>query len=128
MTLLLDTCAALWWWAGDSRLSRLAAEALGDSANKIVFHQISYLEMTIKHSLGKLPLGESPELLVPKALAAYQVGYRVLSNADIARSALLPWHHRDPFDRLLIAHAIDQSLTVVTSDGKFTEYGVPVLW
>jgi polyribonucleotide nucleotidyltransferase len=69
-----------------------------------------------------------PELLVPKALAAYQVGYRVLSNADIARSALLPWHHRDPFDRLLIAHAIDQSLTVVTSDGKFTEYGVPVLW
>lgn len=128
MVLLLDTCAALWWWEGSESLSAVAAAALEDKSNQVLFHQVSFLEISIKHSLGKLSMTEAPPVLIPKALDAYQIGYRPLGNRDINRMAALPWYHRDPFDRLLIAHALEHSLTVVTSDRKFASYGVAVLW
>ncbi len=128
MRVLLDTCAALWWWSGDARLPHGVAAFLGDSDNDVRFHQASYLEITIKYGLGKLPLNGLPSVLIPKALDAYRVGYSALGNRDIARLETLPWHHRDPFDRLLIAHALENQLTVVTADRTFAGYGVPVFW
>ncbi|WP_082408147.1 type II toxin-antitoxin system VapC family toxin [Verrucomicrobium spinosum] len=83
MKLLLDTCAALWYWAGDARLSSKAISALSDPENEVVFHQVSYLEITLRHSLGKLPMAEPPGALVPKAIKAYGIDYAVLSNRDI---------------------------------------------
>lgn len=128
MNLLLDTCAALWWWQGSASLSEVAVVALEKNSNEVLFHQVSYLEMALKQSLGKLTLGESAEIFLPKALDAYRINYRRLTNRDIARMTSLPWHHRDPFDRLLIAHALEHSLTIVTADPKFSAYGASVLW
>jgi PIN domain nuclease of toxin-antitoxin system len=128
MELLLDTCAALWWWSGDDDLSSGAAAALRDPANGVVLHQASLLEITLKYSLGKLPLADAPSLLVPKAVAAYGIRYATLSDRDIAILETLPLHHRDPFDRLLVAHALDTGLTIVTPDARIAHYGARVLW
>ncbi len=94
----------------------------------MLFHQISFLEISIKHRLEKLSLSEPPATLIPKALTHYRIDYRPLANRDITRMALLPWLHRDPFDRLLIAHTLEHTLTVVTVDEKFARYGATVLW
>ena len=128
MHLLVDTCAALWYWSGDPRLSAKAETALRDPANEVWFHQVSYLEITIKFSLGKLPLNESPALLVPKALETYRIEYSPLSNSDIATLESLPFHHRDPFDRILISRALNRGWTIVTPGGDFPAYGVNLLW
>ena len=127
MNLLLDTCAALWLWSGDRRLSRTMEDALRAPGNTVVFHQVSYLEITLKHALNRLPMREPPSVLVPRALKAYGVEYASLSNRDIAGLEKLPWHHRDPFDRLLIAHALAGDYTVVTADRRFRDYGVAIL-
>lgn len=128
MDVLVDTCAALWYWSGDIRLSARAEEVLRDPSNEVWFHQISYLEITIKFSLGKLTLAESPATLVPKALKAYRFQFSPLSNQDIARLESLPFHHRDPFDRLLISRALNQGWTVVSPDSNFWPYGVNLVW
>jgi len=126
--LLLDTVAALYLWAGDTRLSRNVARAIADLSNELVFHQVSYLEITLKYSLGKLPLAEPPATLVPKALKAYQMRYSPLSNADIRGLEELPFHHRDPFDRLLIVHSCQHQLVLATPDRSLRSYGVPMIW
>ena len=128
MQLLADTCTALWYWGGDPRLSANAEAALRDGPNEVVFHQVSYLEITLKYSLGKLPLALAPAILIPEALRAYRFQYARLSNRDIAGLESLPFHHRDPFDRILISHAIDKGLTIVTPDAHIAGYGVPVIW
>ena len=128
MDLLVDTCTALWYLSGDTRLSSRAEEALRDPANDVWFHQVSYLEITLKYSLGKLSLTESPASLIPKALESYRIQFSVLSNPDIATLETLPPHHRDPFDRILISRALNRKWTIVTSDNAFPEYGVNLLW
>ena len=128
MDLLIDTCAALWCWAGDAKLTAEAEDALRDPDNDVWFHQISDLEITLKHAVGKLSLAEPPSVLVPKALEAYRFRFAPLSNRDIAGLESLPLHHRDPFDRLLVSRALRQGWTVVTPDEAFPAYGVPVLW
>jgi PIN domain nuclease of toxin-antitoxin system len=128
MKLLLDTAAALFLWAGDERLSTDARHAIADPANELVFHQVSYLEITLKFSLGKLPLTEPPSLLVPKALEAYRIRFARLANDDIRALEALPFHHRDPFDRLLIAHSQRRGLVFVTPDSQVRRYQIPLLW
>lgn len=128
MNLLVDTCTALWYWSGDSRLSDAAEAALRDPDNEIWFHQASYLEITVKYSIGKLSLRKAPSTLVPEAIRKYRFSYTTLSNPDIATLETLPFHHRDPFDRLLISRALNRQWTVVTSDRAFPAYGVKVLW
>lgn len=128
MELLVDTCTALWYWGGDPRLSARAESALRDPENDLWFHQISYLEITVKYSLGKLSLKKSPALLVPEAMERYRIQFTPLSNPDVARLESLPFHHRDPFDRILISRALNRDWTVITSDAAFKEYGVEVLW
>ncbi len=128
MKLLLDTCAALFLWEGNERLSAAAAAALRDPQNEVILHQVSYLEITLKHALRKLHLTEPPSQLIPKALTAYGIRFVRLSNADILGLESLPFHHRDPFDRLLISHAIGNGLIFVTSDTQARHYGIPLLW
>lgn len=128
MNLLVDTCAALWLWSGDSRLSANAEAALRDPGNEVWFHQVSYLEITVKHSIGKLPMRKAPSQLVPEAIRKYRFNFTAISNPDIANLETLPFHHRDPFDRLLISRAMNRNWTVVTSDQAFRSYGVSVLW
>ncbi len=128
MRLLLDTCAGLWLFNDQPELSDAARAAVADPENELIIHQVTLWEMTLKHSLGKLPLLAPPGEVLAEGMARYGIGYATLADEDIAVMGNLPFHHRDPFDRLLIAHAKRRGLTLVSPDAAWSAYGVPVLW
>ena len=120
MRLLLDTHILLWWLADDRRLSADHRALIADASNLVLISAMTVAEIAIKASLGKL---DAPDDLLPTLEAG---GFDELPcesrHADVLRT--LPWHHRDPFDRMLIAQAIAERLTVLTADPHFTAYGV----
>lgn len=128
MKLLLDTCVFLWAVDETEHLSPAAQSALQDPVNDLVFHQISVLEIQIKHSLGKLPLKSPPSAFLLKAEASLGTIRHTLDDAAMSILGNLPWNHRDPFDRVLVAHAIYHGLTLVTPDPNIHRYPVRVLW
>jgi PIN domain nuclease of toxin-antitoxin system len=127
MKLLLDTHALLWAATDVARLAPGARAALEDGANDVLVSIVSAWEIAIKQSIGKLELARPAEQWLPDVLK--RTGFEV---ADVPLSAALyvrglAWHHRDPFDRLLIAQALDQGYTIVSRDAVFDAYGVPVI-
>ena len=123
MHLLLDTHTLLWWLEGDPTLSTRALEAIGSPHAEVVVSPASIWEASIKRALGRL---RAPADLVRWVRAE---GFRELpiqmEHAELAGA--LPPHHADPFDRILIAQAQLESLTIVTRDPAFEAYGVPLL-
>lgn len=125
---LLDTCAFLWAAAGDPALSPRAKKIISSDESFLVISSASIWEMAIKISHKRLVL--------PKPLDEYMAEKSVLPNLEIkplfwttcCRVSLLPFHHHDPFDRLLIAQALEDKLPVITSDAIFKKYGVTVVW
>ncbi len=128
MRLLIDTQVFLWWVDGASKLSRKARAAVADPSNDCLVSLASCWEMAIKLSLGKLRLDEPIDTFVPAQLSANRFSLLEISFRHVARVAKLPFRHRDPFDRLLVAQALEEGLTVVTSDSVFPKYGVKRLW
>lgn len=123
MRLLLDTHVLLWWLADDDGLSGAAAGAIADGDNEVVVSAATAWEISIKRGLGKL---EAPDD-VAGALAAND--FRPLA-IDIRHATLaggLPPHHHDPFDRMLVAQAQSEGLTIVTGDARIGAYAVGVL-
>ena len=127
MTLLVDTHALLWFQAGDRRLSRTARRAMEADGAELVISAATVWEMAIKVSLGRLQLSDSVDAYITEKIGQ---GYRVLgvSWVHAARVEGLPWHHRDPFDRLLAAQALTERCEVVTRDRIFRKYGVDTVW
>ena len=126
MRLLLDSQALLWFCEGNASLSAAARTAIEDPQNeKFISHTTAW---EIKISLGKLKLAVPYEDFFPGVLLAS--GFQELApDFRYYRELLaLPFHHRDPFDRLLIAQAKAEELTVVTSDTQLRAYGIPILW
>jgi PIN domain nuclease of toxin-antitoxin system len=127
MRLLLDTHAFLWFVAGHARLSRRARRALEDRGAVLFLSAASVWEMAIKASLGRLSL--------PATAADYIAG-KVRSGLQMlpvewphaAAVETLPFHHRDPFDRLLVAQAQIEDLAIVSGDPAFRKYDVRTLW
>lgn len=125
MTLLLDTHLVLWWMAGEaSRISEKALAALGSDGIEPVVSAVTIWEAAIKRGLGKL---DSPADLLPQLERA---GVELLAvsarHADLVGS--LPLHHRDPFDRLLVAQATLEGLPLVSDDESIRRYDVEVIW
>lgn len=127
MRLLFDTCALLWWFAREG-LSQTAQRAIRDPANQLHISAGSAWEIAIKHSLGKLVLPESPREVIAAALDETPARGIVAEFDHVIRAGSLPLHHRDPFDRLLVAQAQIENLTLVTPDPLFKPYDVPLLW
>jgi len=128
MHLLLDTHAFLWWTDSNPALSNVARHAIGDEANDCLLSIASCWEMAIKVSLGKLRLSQSVERFVAEQIAAN--GFQLLP-VDFKHAAAvesLPFHHRDPFDRLLVSQSLAENLVLVTGDPLLSKYGVSVLW
>jgi PIN domain nuclease of toxin-antitoxin system len=126
--LLLDTHTFLWWVNDAPELSIAARKAIANAGNECFLSIASCWEMAIKSSLGKLSLTKPVERFVNDLIT--ENGFRLL-NIDLRHAAkveTLPFHHRDPFDRLLLAQAITEKLTIVSADSMFTSYGVKLLW
>jgi PIN domain nuclease of toxin-antitoxin system len=122
--LLLDTHAALWWLSDDDRIGEAVSRHLTDDTNQVLLSAVVIWEVAIKRSLGKL---DAPDDLAPTLLSAGAQPLPVtLEHAATVEK--LPWHHRDPFDRLLIAQALSEGTAVVSRDESLSAYGVSVLW
>jgi PIN domain nuclease of toxin-antitoxin system len=116
---LLDTHLLLWWLAGSSSLSEQARRLIGDPDNTVFVSAVSLWEIWLKESLGKLRLPKDFE----GRLAAESFESLPLTAAQARQVALLPWHHRDPFDRMLAAQARAENLILLTGDEVVTAYG-----
>ena len=127
MKLLLDTRALLWFQAGDRRLSKAARQAIEGRDAELLISAATVWEMAIKVSLGRLQLSGPVDAYIAEKIGQ---GYRMLSVswAHAARVEALPWHHRDPFDRLLAAQALAERCRVITRNRAFRKYGVEVVW
>ena len=124
MSLLLDTHALLWWLSDDPALKAEARQAIGQASNTIYVSAASAWEISIKKALGKL---DAPNDL-HAALLANHFEALPITIGHATRAGQLPRHHDDPFDRMLIAQAQAEQLTLVTHDTIFRPYGIPVIW
>lgn len=126
--LLLDTHALIWWFADDARLPDAAREAIGAAGSTVFASAVSAFEIATKHRIGKLPnvtalLNDYHALLASQSFEELKIntGHALLAGS-------LPISHRDPFDRLLIAQAQIDYLTLVSNEQIFDQFGVIRLW
>ena len=126
--LLLDTHAFLWFAFDDRRLSETAAAAIEDPAFVKILSIASLWEISIKVSLGKLELGTTVERFFAKEVEGREIELLGITTAHLIRLAALPFHHRDPFDRLIIAQAAVEGLPIASGDPHFAPYGIPITW
>lgn len=127
-TLLLDTHALLWWLAGDDQLSAAARGAIADEANEIFVSAASAWEIATKIRIGKLPAPALEGGGVTRAIAAQGFHELAISVDHGERAGSLPGSHRDPFDRMLIAQAQAEAMTLVSNESVFDSYGVTRVW
>jgi PIN domain nuclease of toxin-antitoxin system len=121
---LLDTHALLWALEGGRKLSSAARNAIEDAGNVVLASSASAWEIVVKKALGKLSAPDDLELAVEAA------GFtkRTITFADAHRVGTLPAHHRDPFDRILVAQALGDGVPIVSADAQIARYGVAVIW
>lgn len=128
MRFLLDTHTFLWFVTGDEQLGGRARAILEDIENEILLSVASLWEIAIKVSLGKLILHRPFSELVPHELLSNEIGFLPIDPRHLIVLVDLPFHHRDPFDRLLIAQAISEGLPVLSGDEAFRDYSIQVVW
>lgn len=128
MNLLLDTHTLLWFALGDAQLSASARQLIDDPANTKFVSPATYWEIAIKISIGKYVLHEPYEVFFDRAIR--QNGFLILPIEPRHTSALtsLPYHHRDPFDRLMVAQAMTEGLSLVSIDAVLDAYPIQRLW
>ena len=128
MRVLVDTHVFLWWVEGDRALPAKVRAALADQHNECLISLVSAWELAIKASLGKLRLALPVKRYVVENVAANGFRMMDIQIAHVERVETLASHHGDPFDRLLIAQALEEDLPVVTADPIFRKYGVKRIW
>ena len=126
MKFLLDTHVWLWMIADRERFSAEVAALLENSENDLLLSAASSWEIAIKHSLGKLTLPAPPARYVPEQIVKTGVTPLPVEHSHALRVAELALHHRDPFDRLLVAQAELEGATLLTADAHFSPYGIPI--
>ena len=128
MRALLDTSAFLWFISGSDRLSVNARNYITDFQNELILSVASLWEIAIKTSLKKLELLRPFDQLIPSQLEENAVEVLPINLGHLSNVINLPFHHRDPFDRLIIAQCITENLPVITSDAAFQKYPVNTIW
>lgn len=128
MKLLFDTHALIWFAEDRPELSEAVRAALADSSDDVFCSVASIWEMAIKLSLGKLKMAVRLEGPFERLLERH--GFRLIAVEYLhaARVAALPWHHRDPFDRLLVAQALVEGMALLSHDGQLDAYGIKRIW
>jgi PIN domain nuclease of toxin-antitoxin system len=128
MRLLVDTHAVLWFVWGHRNLSPVASGLLADPANSLLLSAGSLWEIAIKVSLGKLTLTIPYDEFVQGVIAGNSIEILPITVTHAQRLTTLPFHHRDPFDRLMVAQAIEEALPIISGDLAFDSYPVERLW
>lgn len=128
MRMLLDTHAFIWLLNGDSALSLAALAAISDGRNEKLLSIGSPWEITIKASLGKLTLGQTLQEFLTRIEQTRTIQPLAIRPAHLLQLAALPQHHRDPFDRLIVAQAMSENCILVSRDERLDVYGVQRLW
>lgn len=128
MRLLLDTHTFLWFLREPEKLPQQVLVEIESAGSEAVVSLVTLWEIAIKASLNKLYLPKAFDELFPQAVTDSGLGLLQLHSRYICGVSRLPWHHRDPFDRLLVAQAGAESLTLVTCDPQLARYGIPLLW
>lgn len=124
MTLLLDAHTLLWFLADDPKLSATAKAAIEDPVNERWLSPISLLEIALKNRIGKLPLPAPFGTLFPAVLVADDIHLLPIEPRHIEPLTTLPFHHKDPFDRLIVATSLVEKLALVSADAALNAYGV----
>lgn len=128
MKLLLDTHALLWFLNGDSQLSSVACELIEDQDNERFLSVVSLWEMAIKMSIGKLTQRSSFDDLINGPIKDNAIDLLPIRSAHLDTLTTLPFHHRDPFDRLIIAQSMVEQMPIVSRDLAFDTYPVERRW
>jgi PIN domain nuclease of toxin-antitoxin system len=128
VNVLLDAHVLLWFFNDDARLSTRAKRAIEDPTNRKLVSMATCWEIAIKVGLRKLDLGEPAATFLPRHLANNNLELFGIELTHVTFVEKLPRHHNDPFDRLLIAQSLLESIPVVSSDAQFDDYGVSRIW
>ncbi len=128
MKALLDTCTFLWLVTEDcSHLNSRTADIFLSEDSEIYFSLVSAWEISIKNSMGKLQLTDPVYEFLTKQIRLNDLNLLPIEISHIAKVSELPFHHKDPFDRLLIAQSVVENIPILTQDRIFAEYGVEVM-
>ena len=127
MKLLLDTHCWLWWLFEPEKLSPTATQTILDSKNELWLSVASIWEIGIKFKIGKLNLPLSPEILIPQQMQIDGISALSITPTHALQASSLTLHHRDPFDRMLIAQSQLETMTILTNDNAFNSYPAPLL-
>ena len=127
MRILLDTHVFLWYISADPQLPPAFRDAIREPTNEVYLSIASVWETVIKYALGKLPLPDAPAEYLPRQRQAHRIATLPIEETALVHLAKLPPLHRDPFDRILIAQALQNGLTLVTVDNAVRAYPVPLL-
>lgn len=128
MRLLLDTHAFIWYTLNDEKLSNSAKILINNGNNQIFLSMASFWEMGIKHSIGKLRFKVPFDQFMEQQIYLNNFAILNIETTHIAIIASLPLHHRDPFDRLLIAQAMSEQIPIISIDLAFDAYPIQRLW
>ncbi len=120
MRALLDTSAFLWFIGGSDKLSVHAQNVIMDLDNRIVLSMVSLWEVAIKVSLGKLALVKPYEQIIPQQIEENDIELLPIAHNHLTKIIDLPFHHRDPFDRLIIAQAMTEGIPIISPDAAFS--------
>ena len=127
MKLLLDTCCWLWWLSDTSKLSPQQLKAITNRRNQLFLSTASIWEISIKVNSNKLIIPQSLNKLVEQQCLMDNITILDIKPHDAIQVGILDMHHKDPFDRMIIAQASRENLTVITSDLIFQKYGISIL-
>ncbi len=128
MKFLLDTNVFLWGLSGEEKLNFHAQEILTSSSSEMYLSAVSSWEIAIKFALGLLPLPRTPSEFIPQALRAWALRTLNITHEHAFTAGELPEHHRDPFDRMLIAQAVSEQMTLLTADRVLQKYKVDLIF
>jgi PIN domain nuclease of toxin-antitoxin system len=128
VNVLIDSHVLIWSYFDEQKLNRVAAATLADPANQVLVSAASLWEIAIKISVGKLQLSEPFEDFVQHGVADNGVPIIPIEPRHAAEVIGLPQHHRDPFDRMIVAQALIEKLPVVSSDSVLDKYGIQRIW
>lgn len=128
MRVLIDTHVLLWVVAADPRFTATARRVYEDRSNEICVSAVTYWEVAIKISTGRLTLPPAWRRALDGELARIGIRWVAIEKEHCEAVATLPFHHRDPFDRMMLAQAKVNGLSIMTNDAHYPAYGVPVVW